>query len=198
MILYDHPLSGNCYKVRLLLAHLGLKYERVNVDIFSGEHKKEEFKRLNPNQKIPVLEDGVFILWESNAILHYIGNKCFPNPYFSLDPERYGLISQWLLFGKTTIDPNLAVSRYFMKFLGSGNYEENQLERLHVLGGAALETLNDHLAQNDFLAVDYSIADMGCYPYVMLSPEGGFDLTVYPNVVKWCERIEAQPGFEAM
>ena len=198
MKLYDHPLSGNCYKVKLLLAHLGLEYEKVNVDIFSGEHKKEEFKRLNPNQKIPVLDDEGFILWESNAILHYIGNKYSPNPYFSLDPERYGLISQWLLFGKTTIDPNLAVSRYYMKFLGKGNYDEDQLNRLHELGNAALETMNNHLAQNDFLAVDYSIADMGCYPYVKLSPEGGFDITGYSNVVKWCERVEAQPGYETM
>ncbi|NIP29299.1 MAG: glutathione S-transferase family protein, partial [Candidatus Dadabacteria bacterium] len=140
--LYDHPLSGNCYKVRLLLGHLGLEYERATVDIFKGEHKTESYTELNPNQKIPTLDDDGFIMWESNAILLYLANKYSPNSYISSDPKKYGLITQWLLFGKTSVDPNLAIVRYYKKFLGEGNYNEQELGRLQSSGGKVLSLLD--------------------------------------------------------
>jgi len=195
MKLYDHPLSGNSYKVRLLLAHLGVNYENVVIDIFNGEHKSESFAKINPNQKIPVLDDEGHILWESNAILLYLANKYSPNDYFTEDPVVFGLICQWLIFGKTSIDPYLAVSRYFMKFLGEGNYDKTYLENLQNMGKHSLNILNDHLSRNDFLAGTYSIADMSCYPYIMLSDEGGFDIDEFPNVERWCINVESQPGF---
>ena len=193
--LYDHPLSGNSYKVRLLLAHLGIEYQKIFVDIFKGEHKSDEFSRINPNQKIPVMSDDDYIIWESNAILVYLAKKYQPNNYLSEDPKELGLISQWLIFGKTSIDPFLAVSRYFVRFLGEGNYDKKQLENLQSQGNGSLEIMNDRLAGNEFLAGNYSIADMACYPYVTLSNEGGFDLSGYPNVRDWCSRIESQQGF---
>lgn len=195
MKLYDHPLSGNCYKARLLLSHLNVEYEKATVDIFKGEHKSAGFAKLNPNQKIPVLIDGDHAIWESNAILLYLAKKYYPNDYFSDDPLDFGLISQWLIFGKTSIDPYLAVSRYFLKFLGEGNYDKQHLKTLHGQGGQSLKIMSDHLSSNDFLAGNYSIADIACYPYVMLSGEGGFDLSRYPTVKNWCKRIESQPGF---
>ena len=193
--LYDHPLSGNCYKARLLLAHLGVEYEKVYVDIFKGEHKSESFYELNPNQKIPVLVDGDYRIWESNAILIYLAKKYMPNPYISDDPRELGLISQWLIFGKTSIDPFLAVSRYFLKFLGEGKYDKAHLENLQGQGRHSLDIMNKHLLNNDFLASSYSIADMACYPYVKLSHEGGFDISDFPGVVRWSETLETQPGF---
>ncbi len=195
MKLYDHPLSGNCYKVRLLLSHLGIEYEKATVDIFKGEHKSADFAKLNPNHKIPVLADGDHVIWESNAILMYVAKKYYPNDYFSDDPLKFGLISQWLIFGKTSIDPYLAVSRYFLKFLGEDNYDKQHLKTLHDQGDQSLRIMNDHLSKNDFFASSYSIADIACYPYVMLSGEGGFDLSKYPSVESWCKRIESQPGF---
>ena len=195
MKLYDHPLSGNSYKARLLLSHLGIEYERVTVDIFNGEHKSESFTKLNPNQKIPVLADGDYILWESNAVLLYLAKKYSPNDYLSEDPKSFGLISQWLIFGKTSIDPYLAVSRYFVKILGEGNYNIKQLENLQSQGNNTLRIMDNHLLNNDFLAGNYSIADMACYPYIKLSNEGGFDISVYPNVENWVKRIEKQEGF---
>ncbi|MGI9553784.1 MAG: glutathione S-transferase family protein [Thermodesulfobacteriota bacterium] len=193
--LYDNPLSGNSYKARLLLAHLGVEYEKVTVDIFKGEHKSDDFTKLNPNQKIPVLADEEYIIWESNAILIYLAKKYLPNQYISEDPNELGLISQWLIFGKTSIDPFLAVSRYFLKFLGEGNYDKNQLDNLQNQGKHSLNIVDKHLSDNDFLAFGYSIADMACYPYVMLSHEGGFEISEFPNVEKWCKRVEKQPGF---
>lgn len=195
--LYEHPLSGNAYKAKLLLHQLSVEYEGVTVDIFSGEHKKEEFSGLNPNCKIPVLSDGDFVMWESNAILFYLAKKFSPNPYLSDDPETYGLIAQWTFFGKTTVDPNLALARYFAKFLPPDQVPPGAMEKLHVQGNVALAILDDHLSRTEFLCGDYSIADIACYPYTMLCEEGGFDLGAYQSIRRWCESVEGTPNFIA-
>ncbi len=195
--LYEHPLSGNAYKAKLLLHQLSVEYEGVTVDIFAGEHKKEEFSALNPNCKIPVLADGNFVMWESNAILFYLAKKFSPNPYLSDDPETYGRIAQWTFFGKTTIDPNLALARYFAKFLPPDQVPPGTMEKLHAQGNVALSILEDHLSRTEFLCGSYSIADIACYPYTMLCGEGGFDLEIYPSVRRWCKSVEETPNFIA-
>ena len=195
MKLYDHPLSGNCYKVRLLLNQLGVEYERVLVDIFKGEHKGGGHAGKNPNMKIPVLEDGEFTMWESNAILLYLGRKFSPNALFPDDPIEFGAAAQWLLYGKTTIDPNLALARYYMRFLPPEKRSENELLKLREQGRHALSVLDSHLSGKEFLAGGYSIADIACFPYVELCPEGGFDLTPFSSVLSWCERIKSTPGY---
>ena len=196
--LYDHPLSGNSYKSRLLLNHLGVEYEKVNIDIFKGEHNTPEFAALNPNKKIPVLIDEDFVMWESNALLFYIGKKYSPNLYYPEDPRGHGLVAQWLLFGKTTIDPNLAMARYLTRFGSGEEHELQQLAKCRAHGMQALKILDDHLVDKEFLAGSYSIADIGCYPYVHLAPEGNVDTEAYSNVMAWIERIEAQPGYVSM
>ncbi len=195
--LYEHPLSGNAYKAKLLLHQLSVKYEGITVDIFAGEHKKEEFSVLNPNCKIPVLLDGDFVMWESNAILFYLAKKFSPNPYISDDPKIYGSIAQWAFFGKTTIDPNLALARYFVKFLPQDQVPAGAVEKLHVQGNAALAILDNHFFQTEFLCENYSIADIACYPYIMLCGEGGFDLEQYPSVRRWCASVEGTENFVA-
>jgi len=196
--LYDHNISGNCYKVRLLLNHLGVDYEKVNVDVLKGEQHRAEFAALNPNKKIPVLIDGDFVIWESNAILLYIGKKFSPNLLFPEDPERFGRVAQWLLFGKTTLDPNLARARFMTRFVPEINRDEKELSSLREGSGSALNILEDHLAKNNFLAGAYSIADIGCYPYVSIAEEGGVSLKPFPYVGKWCDRISLQPGYIPM
>lgn len=191
--LYDHKLSGNAYKPRLLMHQLGVEFERVIVELFEGEHKNEEFTKINPNQKIPVIKDGDFVMWESNAILLYIAKKFSPNPYISDDPEVYGHIAQWVFFGKTSIDPNLAMARYLARFVP--DHDPKDMEKLHLQGNAVLKTLDDHLAGRDFIVDNYSIADIACYPYVMLSPEGNFDLTYYLNIQKWISNVESTDKF---
>ncbi|HEX9666519.1 MAG TPA: glutathione S-transferase family protein [Thermodesulfobacteriota bacterium] len=193
--LYDHPLSGNCYKVRLLLSHLGVHYERITIDFFKGENKTEDFKKLNPNQKIPVIRDGDLILWESSAILLYLGKKFSPNIYYSEELDRFGLISQWLFFGKTSIDPSLARARFMTRFVPEEKRDEGELRSLRNAGESALQILEDQLKKNDFLAGSYSLADIGCFPYVNMAEEGGVSLTPFPSVISWCERIGSQPGY---
>ncbi|MER3445945.1 MAG: glutathione S-transferase [Candidatus Dadabacteria bacterium] len=193
--LYDHPISGNCYKVRLALSQIGIRYEKVNVDIFKGEQSRPEFVMLNPNKKIPVLVDGDFILWESNAILLYIGRKFAPNPLYSEEPRVFGLISQWLFFGKTTIDPSLARARFITRFIPKESQNEKELIGLREAGRAALQILDDHLKKNDFLAGSYSIADIGCYAYVHIAEEGEVSLAPFSAVREWCNRIRSQSGY---
>ena len=195
MKLYDHPLSGNCYKARLLLSHLGVEYEKIRVELFEGEHKSESFTKLNPNQKIPVLIDGDYTIWESNAVVLYIAKKFSPNSYFPEDPMGFGTTIQWTVFGKTSIDPFLAVSRYYLKFLGDGNYDKGVLETLQQQGRNSLRIMDGHLSSNDFLAGGYSVADMCCYPYILLADEGGVDIAEFPNVERWCRSIEGQKGY---
>lgn len=166
--LYNHPLSGNCYKVRLLLSHLGVDYQRINVDIFEGEHKCLEFKKLNPNRKIPVIEDDDFVMWESNAILLYIGRKYSPNKYLSENISSFGLISQWLFFGKTTIDPNLAMARFLTRFAPDAMRDSSDIKKFQDAGHQALKTLNECLGNHDFLVYDYSIAAIACFVTISL------------------------------
>jgi glutathione S-transferase len=196
--LYDHPLSGNCYKVRLALHQLGVEYEREYLDIFKGEQHARDYQSLNPNKKIPVLIDGGFHMWESNAILLYLGRKYSPNRLYLEDLEGFGAMAQWLFFGKTSVDPNLAVARYFTKFLSPADKDEKRLNELRMQGNAVLKVMDDHLERNDFLAGRYSMADIACYPYINLSHEGGIDLAPYPSVILWCDRIRSQPGYISM
>jgi glutathione S-transferase len=196
--LYDHPLSGNCYKVRLTLSQLGVEYERINLDIFNGEQNRPEFTALNPNRKIPVLVDGDFVIWESNAILLYLGRRLSPNRLYSEDPKTFGLITQWLFFGKTTIDPTLARARFMTRFVSAEKRDEKELASLREGGKAALGILNDRLRKGDFLAGSYSLADIGCYAYVSTAEEGGISLSPFPAVVDWCDRIQSQPGYVPM
>jgi len=196
--LYGHQLSGNSYKSRLALNQLGVEYERINVDVFKGEQNDPKFAALNPNKKIPVLVDEDFVMWESNAILFYLGKKYSPNPLYPEDPKSHGLVAQWLLFGKTSIDPHLAIARYLTRFVSRETQEEQDLVKHRAHGMMTLKILDDHLKDNEFLAGNYSIADIGCYPYVYLAPEGEIDIEGYSSVMSWIERIQAQPGYISM
>jgi glutathione S-transferase len=196
--LYDHPKSGNCYKVRLVLNQLGIRYEKINVDIFNGEQSRPEFIALNPNKKVPVLVDGDFALWESNAILLYLGRKFAPNRLYSEDPKVFGEISQWSFFGKTTIDPGLARARFITRFVPKEKHNERELATFREAGRAVLQVLDDHLKKNDFLAASYSIADIGCYAYVHIAEEGEVTLSQFHAVQNWLDRIRSQPGYISM
>ncbi len=198
MKLYTHPLSGNAYKAELLLSHLGVEFEKVNVDIFKGEHQTGEFTKLNPNRKIPVLVDGDFVIWESNALLFYIARKFAPSPYLPEDPEAFGKMAQWVIFGKTTLDPPLALVRFWTKYLPSEKVDAKAVAQKRVEGRVALEILNEGLKNREFLADTYTIADIACYPYVSLAHEGEIDISQYPEVSNWVKTVESQPGFTQM
>jgi len=195
MKLYNVAYSGNSYKVRLLLAQLGIPCEIVEVDILKGESRTAEFFKINPNGRTPVLDDNGFILAESNAILAYLakGTKFLPE-----DREKFALVFQWMFFEQYSHEPYIATSRFWLQ------HKPDSLEKSALLaskrdgGWAALKIMEDHLVKTDFFVGDYSIADIALFAYTHVSHEGGFPLDDFPRIQAWIERMKAQPGFVSM
>jgi glutathione S-transferase len=195
MKLYNVAYSGNSYKVRLLLAQLGIPCEIVEVDILKGESRTAEFFKINPNGRTPVLDDNGFILAESNAILAYLakGTKFLPE-----DREKFALVFQWMFFEQYSHEPYIATSRFWLQ------HKPDSLEKSALLASkrdgswAALKIMEDHLVKTDFFVGDYSIADIALFAYTHVSHEGGFPLDDFPRIQAWIERMKAQPGFVSM
>ena len=195
--LYDNHLSGNGYKPRLLLAHLGRTYERVEVDILKGESKTPEFLAKNPNGRIPVLalEDGTCIA-ESNAILFYLaqGSRFLPSGRLAR-----ALTLQWMFFEQYSHEPCVAVARHWIRHVGMTESQRAQLPDKQAGGRAALAVMEHHLGESDWFGGNaMSIADFALYAYTHVADEGGFELGDYPAVSAWLVRVAAQPGHVPM
>lgn len=196
MKLYDYPKSGNGYKVRLLLAHLDLPYEYIPLDILSGATRTEEFLQKNPNGKIPLLElDDATFLAESNAILFFLaqGSKYWPA---SINDQAQ--VMQWLFFEQFSHEPNLATARFWLsidKQWDATPFNRELLAKKQERGREALVLMDQHLRSHDFLVgTNYSIADICLYAYTHVADEGGYDLSLYPAIGRWLERVRNQPG----
>jgi glutathione S-transferase len=192
MRLHDYPGSGNCYKVRLLLAQLGVDYERVHVDIFDGGTLTDDFAKLNPTRTVPVLEtDSGEVLLESNALLVYLGEG---TPLLPEDPIERAEVLRWLFYEQTEIIPGIAGLRMRLS-TGLLDPDSPAAQRRRAGGAAVLGVLEEHLNGRDFLVGGrYSVADIAVYAYVHVAGEAGFDLAVYPSVLAWIQRVEATPG----
>jgi glutathione S-transferase len=195
MKLYNVAYSGNSYKVRLLLSHLGLRYKAVEVDILKGESRTAAFLEINPNGRTPVLDDNGFVLAESNAILAYLakGTKYLPE-----DRQRFALILQWMFFEQYSHEPFIATSRFWIQHKPDSPEKAAALASRRDGGWAALKIMEEHLAKSDFFVDGYSIADIALFAYTHVSHEGGFPLDGFPKIRGWLERIKTQPGFLPM
>ena len=188
--LYDNHLSGNGYKPRLLLAHLGAIYERIEVDIMKGETRTPGFLARNPNGRIPVLEldDGTHIA-ESNAILFYLaeGSSFLPS-----DRLTRALILQWMFFEQYSHEPFIAVARHWIQNSEMTGAQRAQLPAKHEGGRAALSVMENHLRASPWFAGGrMSIADIALYAYTHVAGEANFNLADYPAVESWLSRIAA-------
>ena len=191
--LYDYLPSGNGYKVRLLLTHLGTPFELIEKDIDKGETRTPEFLRINPNGRIPVLqtEEGGY-LPESNAILFYLAEG---TPYLPDERLPRAQVLQWMCFEQYSHEPNIATARYWITHGHLTETNRPLLEQKTTLGYAALAVMEGHLASRKFFAGGrYTIADIALYAYTHVAPEGGFDLDGYPALRAWLERVRRQPG----
>jgi len=197
VLLYDSPVSGNCYKVRLLLAHLGLQYETVEVSVVDRSNRAELLGDLNPGLRVPTLVlDNGRPLAESNAILWYFGDG---TAYVPDDPYERAQVLQWMFFEQYSHEPYIAVARFLLGYSGEPERFERQRERLLRGGYAALDALERHLAEREFLAADgYTIADISLYAYTHVAHEGDFDLEPYPAIRDWLGRVASQPGHVAI
>jgi glutathione S-transferase len=192
--LHDLELSGNCYKVRLFCALLGLDLDIVPVDLMAGAHKKSPFIELNPFAEIPVLEDGDLVLRDSQAILVYLARKFGDEDWLPTDPAGLAQVVSWLMVAENEIARGPNDARLHDKFGYALDADQARKKAARIL-----ELLESHLKQNAWLALDRpTIADIACMPYVALGHEGGVSLDAYPATRGWIERIEAMPGFIAM
>ncbi len=192
MRLYDYTGSCNCYKVRLLLAHLDVPYERVPVDIFAGETLTDEYAQINPARSTPVLEVEGRYLPESNAILTFLAEG---TPYVPSDPFERAQVIGWLIYEQTDVVPMIGGLRFRLLTARLTTSDRDAARRKK---GAleVLQILDDHLATRDFLVGrGYTIADIAVYGYTHRADEAGLELAPYPNVRAWLARVERQDGY---
>jgi glutathione S-transferase len=192
--LYDFLPSGNGYKIRLLLTQLGIPFERVEINILKGESRTPEFLSKNPNGRVPVLEiePGKF-LSESNAILFYLSEN---TQFLPNDSWEQAQVLQWLFFEQYSHEPYIATSRFWISCLGKADEYRDALNQKREPGYAALSVMERHLTnQKFFVGKRYTIADIGLFAYTHVADEGGFDLTRFPALQVWLERVKEQPQY---
>lgn len=192
--LYDFLPSGNGYKIRLLLTQLGMPFDRVEVNILKGETRTPEFLSKNPNGKIPTLEiePGKYLA-ESNAILVYLSECTEFLPY---DRFSRSQVLQWLFFEQSSHEPFIATSRFWISILGKAEEYREAIEQKRKPGYAALSLMENHLTSHIFFVGErYTIADIALFAYTHVADEGGFDLTQFPAIQAWIERVKAQPRY---
>jgi glutathione S-transferase len=193
VLLYNSQVSGNCYKVRLLLAHLGLEVETVETSVVDRSNRAELLGNLNPGLRVPtiVLDDGR-PLAESNAILWYFGDG---TAYVPEDPYERAQVLQWQFFEQYSHEPNIAVARFWLAYSGTPERFEAELPSRMKGGYSALDAMERHLASRTFFVGDrYSLADISLYAYTHVAHQGGFELDPYPAIRGWLERVAAQSG----
>ena len=193
LVLHDSAISGNAYKVRLILGHLGVPFRRIEYDVDDGSTRRPQYLALNPNGKVPavILPDGT-CLAESNAILFYFaqGTRFWPETNLARAQAL-----QWMFFEQYSHEPYIAVVRHWVAHLGKTLENEPQLPRYMDRGYRALGVMESHLAGRRYFVADHcTTADLALYAYTHVAHEGGFDLAPYKSVSAWLERIAALPG----
>jgi glutathione S-transferase len=194
VLLYDSPVSGNCYKVRLLLAHLGLRYERAEVDVVDRSNRPELLGGLNPALRVPtlVLDDGRAI-GESGAILWYFaeGTSFVPE-----DPYERAQVLQWMFFEQYDHEPAIAVVRFWLRYSGQPEAYADRLEERTAAGYRALAAMERQLdgGREYLVGRGPTLADIVLYAYTHVAGEGGFELERYPAIRGWLGRVAAMPG----
>ena len=200
LVLHEYSASGNCYKVRLTAAVVGKPLDRREYDIMKGETRTPDFlANVNSNGRIPVLQVGDRFIPESNAAAYYVaeGSSLIPT-----DPFDHADMLRWMFWEQYNHEPNIATLRFWMQWLGPDKLSD--LQRLQMpgkrtAGNAALKLMNDHLADREwFVGNQASLADICLFAYTAVAGDAEFDLSRYPHVVEWLERVRGLPRFIAM
>jgi glutathione S-transferase len=198
LILYNSAVSGNCYKVRLLFAHLGIDYEVREVDVVDRSKRPEILGGLNPALRVPtlVLDDGRSLA-ESGAILWYAGEG---SRFVPEDRYTRAQALQWMFFEQYETEPTLAVARFLIAYSQLPRAEfEKRLPRLWEGGNKGLAAMDRHLAERAWFVGDsMTLADIALYAYTHCCEEGEFDLEPFTNVRAWLNRVAAEPGHVAI
>ncbi len=202
MKLFDYELSGNCYKARLLLNILRIPYERIELDSIRGrEHKSAWFLAINPLGQVPVIDDGGFILRDAQAILTYLASRYDAGGrWYPREPAAaVGQVAMWLGFADSLTATVGAARQHDTMFYSL------DVEKCRAAAHTLLRVLDEHLWFAEQQGRDWlcdrehpTIADLACFPYVMLSEEGGISRLPYPAIRRWSDRVKRVPGFTTM
>ena len=194
---YGDSQSGNCYKIKLLMAHLDIAHEWVEMDILQGETQTASFLAKNPNGKIPILElPSGQCLSESNAILNYLADG---TDHLPQDRWLRANVLKWQFFEQYSHEPYIAVARFIAKYLGLPEDRRQEFEHKKTGGYKALRVMESVLEKQAFLVgAAITIADISLYAYTHVAHEGDFDLTNYPAIQAWLERVSQHPRHVAM
>jgi glutathione S-transferase len=196
LILHEDRTSGNCYKIRLTAAHVGIELERRNYDVLKGETRSPEFLRdINANGRIPVLQDDDRFLTESNAICFFLanGSELIPDGHY----DQADML-RWMFWEQYSHEPNVATLRFWLRSVGLDALADPQ--RMQISGKregglAALDLMDKHLATRKWFVADkFSLADICLFAYTHVADEANFDLEAYPAIVRWMERIMTMDG----
>ncbi len=195
--IYGDSRSGNCYKIQLLCAEMGTAFDWQEVDILAGDTRTPEFLTMNANGRIPLLAlpDGRY-LPESNAILFYLADG---SEFFAGDAYARAEILQWMFFEQYSHEPNIATSRFIIKYLGNPQERQASLEEKKSGGYQALAVMEEQLLRHPFIVGQkYTIADIALFAYTHVADEGGFNLQDYSAIGEWIERITSRPNYVPM
>jgi glutathione S-transferase len=191
MKFYGAAVSGNAYKVGILLELLQVPHETVLIDFSKREHKSPEFLQLNPRGEVPVIEDGNVVLWDSGACLAYIARKHGGDKWLPADAAGMAAVMQWLSLAASEIQFGL---QYARRGLMQKRWTAGTLEQGHAISRIALDAIDQRLQHNDWLALGRpTIADVACFPYVETAPESGLPLEPFPRIAEWLARCRALP-----
>lgn len=193
--LYGHELSGNSYKVKLLLSLLGIEHEWIKVDLLKGEHKASEFQSLNPFGQVPVLVDGDTIIKDAQAILVYLARCYGGEQWLPLDAVSLSQVVRWLSTTAGEVRQGPESARLYYLF----NATSIDIDRANQKAEFILTQLNQHLRDRQWLEFEQTtIADIAVFPYVALAPDGKIALDSYPHILAWIERVKTLSGFIGM
>jgi glutathione S-transferase len=195
--IYGDRRSGNCYKIKLLCALLGIEHDWIAVDIMQGETRNDSFLAMNPNAEIPVcVTDNGDIITQSNAILYYLGNA---SRFWPRTPLAQTRVLEWQFFEQYSHEPGIAVARFIKLYQGMPAERQQEYQQRLKAGYRALDVMEARLQQQDFVATDScSLADISLYAYTHVADEGGFELASYPAIRAWITRIEELDGYVGM
>jgi len=197
MLVYGDSRSGNCYKIQLTCAELGLDYRWQEIDVMGGVTREPAFLAMNPNGRVPLLalDDGRYLA-ESNAIISYLAEG---TALAGTDRWSRAQVLQWLFFEQYSHEPYIAVARFVVRFLGDPPERAASLAEKRAAGYRALDVMEEELSKRDFfVGGQFTLADIALYAYTHVAHEGGFDLAGYAAIRAWLSRIESRAAYVPM